>query len=648
MTPNKQTTLSSAFKVLIPSLTLCSQSLLASEPAETEHAMEIVVSASKVEMSRAATGSAMTVLDSEYLEQNQVRTVSDALRDVPGVAVSRNGAAGSFTQVRIRGAEANQTLVLIDGIEVNDVANGSEYNFAHLMSLEIERIEVLRGAQSALWGSDAMGGVINIITKKGNGPLNGKVSFEAGSYGTHQESFNLNSGSDIYHYSLSGSLVHTDGISDANEKDGNHEEDGYRNGTLSFRGGVQANDNLSFELNLRHTEADSDSDSFTSVPGSADPRPRAVDADQNDEVRQKFARLSSNLSLFDDQWQQSFGVSNSDSNRESFKEGTLSSKNKGKRRKYEYQSDVYFESDAASSNVDHRITFAAEREEESFYTKGWSTIDREMDASGFALEYGVSLNDQWFATLAGRRDLNSEFQNDNTYRFTLAGWLSSDLRIHASKGTGIKNPGLYQLYGSSETYKGNENLKPEKNVTWDLGTEYHFDAVDGYIDVTYFHSDVRNMITGAGQTSINLPSDSKIKGVEVSATLNPAYNFRIDAGYTYTDSDNGDGKELVRRAKHIASLNSSYLFPNDKTRITGGVQYNGQQDDLIFDENWNTSQKTLSEFALLNLALSHTLNDQVEFFCRVENLLDEEYEEVATYGTKGINAMVGVTLRGSL
>ena len=204
------------------------------------------------------------------------------------------------------------------------------------------------------------------------------------------------------------------------------------------------------------------------------------------------------------------------------------------------------------------------------------------------------------------------------------------------------------MYGSTETYKGNENLTPEKNVTWDFGTEYHFDIIDGYLDVTYFHSDVRNMIIGSGQTSINLPSDSTIKGLEVSAVLNPTDRLRVNASYTYTDSDDGDGNELVRRAKHIASLNSSYLFLNDKTRLTGGIQYNGQQDDFQFDESYNRTQVTLAEYTLVNVALSHELNDQVEFFGRVENAIDEEYEEVLSYGTKGINAMVGVTFRGSL
>jgi vitamin B12 transporter len=597
---------------------------------------EVVISASRVEMAREASGSAVTVLDADYLVQNQVRTISDVLRDVPGLAVSRSGGAGSFTQVRIRGAEANQTLVLIDGIEVNDIASGSEFDFADLMNLEIERVEVLRGAQSALWGSDAMGGVISIITKKGRGPLNGKVSLEGGSFDTHQESFNINGGSDTYHYALSGTQFDTDGISIANEDRGNPEKDGYNNATVNFKGGFQVSDNLSLSLVLRHLEADVETDGFTGGVG-------AVDADSNSETRQKFGKISANLAMLDGQWLHKFGISGNDTDNESF--GAFNFFSQGEKKKVEYQTDFLVDSDS----LDHRFTFAAEREEEEFSSQSaFSTIDRDIDVSGYVLEYGVNFDDRLYATVAGRRDINSLFENANTYRLTLAGWIADNVRGHASKGTGIKNPTLRELFGSTPTFTGNANLRPEENSTWDLGAEYHFESINGYVDLTYFHTDVDNLIVGSGMTSVNQPSDSRIKGLELSAVLKPTKNLRFNASYTYTDTDDGNGNELVRRAKHIASINSSYLFPNGKTRLTGGVQYNGKQDDFEFDAFFNRTQVTLSDYTLVNLALSHEVSDQVEFFARVDNLFDEEYEDVLTYGTKGIGGTVGITIRGGL
>ncbi|MGH1429495.1 MAG: TonB-dependent receptor plug domain-containing protein [Neptuniibacter sp.] len=604
--------------------------------AESENVM--VISASRVEQPREATGNAITVLDSEYLENNQVRLVSDALRDVPGLAVNRQSGLGSKTQIRIRGAEANQTLVLIDGIEVNDIGAGSEFDFAHLMNLEIERVEVLRGAQSALWGSDAMGGVINIITKKGEGPVSGKLSVEAGSFGTHQESFALSGSTDQVHYALSGSFLDTDGISSLNENRGFTEEDGYRNHSYNFKGGVKATEQLSFDLVVRHLDADSDIDGFTFGIGP-------VDNDTTADTRQTFSKLSGQLDLLEGNWLHKLAYSNADTDYATFTGGAQTYTTKGEKKKVEYQTDYFINGEA----VDQRVTFVAEHEKESFYSSSvWSTVNRDIDSTGVVLEYGLNFEDQYYVTIAGRRDYNDVFKDANTYSIAFSGWVTDALRVHASTASGVKNPTQFELFGSTETYTGNADLRPEKNKTWDLGAEYHFDSIDGYVDLTLFHSDVENLIAGAGTTSINLDSDSDIKGLELSAFFEPADNLTLSASYTYTDSDDGTGQELVRRAKHIASINSSYLFANAKTRLSGGLQYNGKQDDLEFDAFFTPNRVTLDSYTLANIALSHDISDTVRVFGRIENLLDEEYEEVVTYGTKDINAMVGIEIKGGL
>lgn len=604
--------------------------------AESDNVM--VITASRVEQPREATGSSVTVLDSEYLERNQVRLVSDALRNVPGLAVNRQSGLGSRTQIRIRGAEANQTLVLIDGIEVNDIGAGSEFDFAHLLSLEIERVEVLRAAQSALWGSDAMGGVINIITKQGKGPTSGKISLEAGSFGTHQETFSVSGSTDQAHYALSGSFLDTDGISSLNEDRGYTEEDGYRNHSYNFKGGVQANDQLSFDLVLRHLDADAEIDGFTFAVGP-------VDDDTTSDNRQTFAKISGQLDLMEGNWIHKLAYSNGDTDYTTYKGGVQDYTTKGEKKKVEYQTDYFI----ASDDIDQRVTFVAEHEKESFYSSSiYSTVDRDIDSTGVVLEYGLNFNDQYYVTIAGRRDYNDVFKDANTYSIAFSGWATDDLRLHASTATGVKNPTQFELFGSTESYTGNADLRPEKNKTWDLGAEYHFNSIDGYIDLTLFHSDVKNLIVGAGTTSINLDSDSDIKGIELSAVFNPTDNLSLNASYTYTDSDDGAGNKLVRRAKHVASINSSYLFANSKTRLSGGLQYNGKQDDLEFDPFYNSTRVTLDSYTLANIALSHDINDTVRVFGRIENLLDKEYEEVVTYGTKDINAMVGIEIKGGL
>ncbi|MEZ5524160.1 MAG: TonB-dependent receptor [Pseudomonadales bacterium] len=607
-----------------------------SAPLSAAGLTEIVVSASLVEKPRHASGSAITVLDASHLEQNQIRTVSDALRDAPGVAVNRSGGLGTLTQVRLRGAEGNHTLVLIDGIEVNDVSAGSEFDFANLMNLQIERIEVLRGAQSALWGSDAMGGVINIITKKGAGALNGLLTLETGSFDTQRQAFNINAGGKNYHYSLSASNTDSGGISALNEDRGYPEEDGYQNTTVNLKAGWQASEKLSFDLVLRQLEAEVETDGFTFGVGP-------VDDNSSSETRQKFGRLSSRLALLDGRWQHKLSMSGNETDNESFSASNYFSQ--GKKKKLAYQTDFFI----AQDRLDHRLTLAAEREKEEFANQSaFSALDRETELSSLIFEYGLDINDRYHATLAGRRDNNDIFKDAKTYRFTLAGWLTDNIRAHASKGSGVKNPTFFELFGSTPTYSGNPNLTPEKNTTWDAGAEYHFKSVNGYIDLTYFHSDVHNLISGAGNTAINAPNTSNIEGWELSAVFKPTPNLRVNASYTYTDTEDGNGNELVRRPRHIASLNSSYLLPNGKTRLTGGVQYNGEQDDLEFDAFFNQTQVTLSDYTLVNLAVSHQLSEQIELFARVDNLLDEEYEEVLTYGTQGIGGTVGITFRGGL
>lgn len=625
--------------LILPSIVHAETSI---DTTKTSTSREVVISASRVEMAREASGSSVSVLDSDYLEQNQVRLVSDVLRDIPGVVVTRSGGPGSPTEVRIRGAEANQTLVFIDGIKVNDVADSGKFDFANLLNLEIERVEVLRGAQSALWGSDAMGGVINIVTKKGKGALNGKVTIEGGSYSTHQETLSINAGTDDYHYALSGTLLNTDGISTASEARGNTEKDGYQNATVNFKSGIQVLDNLSVDLVLRYLDADADIDAFMGGVG-------AVDSDETSETTQKSGKLSAKLDLMDERWSHTLGFSANDTDNQLFNSGALYYTTQGEKRKYEYQTDFLLTSSLMDKDdFDHRFTFAAEHEEEEYYSKGFSTAQQDIDMSGFVLEYGANISDRFYVTVAGRRDLNSQFQNANTYRLTFAGWASDNLRIHTSKGTGIKNPTMFELFGFTPTYSGNSDLRPEKNSTWDLGSEYHVDALDGYVDLTYFHTDVDNLIVGSGMTSINMPSDSKIQGVELSVVSNPTENLRIDGSFTYTDTDDGNGNELVRRPKHSASINGSYLLADHQTRLTAGAQYVGKQADYEFDAFWNRTQVTLSEYTLLNVALTHQLNEHVELFGRVNNLLDEEYEEVLTYGTMGINGMVGITVKGGL
>ena len=217
-----------------------------------EQLPEIVVSASRVPQQAKAVGSSVTVITAEEIERKQARVVSDLLRQVPGVAVHRSGTMGTLTAVRIRGSEHGHTLVIIDGVKVNDPSNsGATFDFADLLAADIERIEILRGPQSGLYGSDAIGGVINIITKRGRGPATASLTVEGGSFRTGNISAGLRGGGDGYHFSLGGTGFRTSGISVASGA----EKDGYRNQTYNAKVGADLIENLDLELFGRYVKS---------------------------------------------------------------------------------------------------------------------------------------------------------------------------------------------------------------------------------------------------------------------------------------------------------------------------------------------------------------------------------------------------------
>ncbi|MFQ5551810.1 MAG: TonB-dependent receptor [Gemmatimonadales bacterium] len=230
-----------------------------------EQLPDVVVSASRVPLPAKEIGSAVTVITGKELEQRQVRVVSDVLRDVPGLAVSRPGPVGAFTQVRIRGAEGNQTLVLIDGIEVNNPAGGSEFNFANVLNAEIARIEVLRGPQSAIYGSDSIGGVINIITKRPEPGLIINGRGEAGSFATREGVLNLGYGSERFYLSGLIDRFATNGVSVADEDNGNSEADSYDNTTGHLKAGVKPFEFLEIDAVGMLVDSDREDDALAPV-----------------------------------------------------------------------------------------------------------------------------------------------------------------------------------------------------------------------------------------------------------------------------------------------------------------------------------------------------------------------------------------------
>lgn len=599
----------------------------ASEAQITEQKIpdDIVISASRVESKRIESGSAITVFDAQYLQDNQARTVAEVLQDAPGVSVASNGGLGKKTSVFIRGAASKNTLVIIDGVEVNDLSDiDGGYDFAHLMADNIERIEVLRGSQSALWGSDAMGGVINIITKKGKDGFHPMAAIEVGENNYHKENVNISGAQGNSHYSLSASNLKTDGIS-ATTAD--PDDDSYKNQTISLKAGHQFTDVFAMDAILRYSDAEAEYDNIYSIGN-----------DNYSENRQRQAKLNSHLDLLNKQWQNSLSVAFSDSKNRDF--SSSSSESEGQKIKIDLQSDYYLK---AVNDYAQRISFIAEHEKDKYQSLAMSQEDK-ITVSGLVFGYAADWQKTVFVNVAVRHDFNTKFDDTTTQHINIAAWVSEGTRLHASHGTGVKNPNLGQLSGVNTNwgYAGNPNLKPEKSNTWDAGVEYNFSDVDAYIDLTYFDSRYTDMHQWSGNypnsTYINLDNKATARGIEFSGKMKMSKKLRANASYTYMKTDDGTAQknELLRRPKHAASLNSNYKY-TEKLSANIGVRYVGKRLDF--------GNIDLDDYTVINIGTSYQIQERITISARLENAFDRSYAEVSGYNTDPLTAYLGVSFK---
>ncbi len=592
----------------------------------------VTVTANATPTEASEVGSALTVVSHEELQKRQIRVVADALRSVPGVSFDRSGALGNLTQVRIRGAEPNQTLVLIDGIEVNDPALGSEFDFGSLLAYDVERIEVLRGPQSALYGSDAMGGVINIVTKRGSGKPHVKAELEGGSFGTVSGNASVSGGTDRYDFLVSGSGISTDGISTASEWRGNPEKDGYRNGTGFAKVGVNATDWLRLDFVGRYTDYTSEYDDFGT---------RAFDADFEAKGKQTYGRSQATIDLLGGRWQHILGAAYSGIDTDYFSYGSVSAY-EGRKTKLDYQTNYFL--DTPSLDAHHTFTFKAEHEEDSLLADTpYSALDKSIRSEGFVGQYQLSVAEALFVTAALRHDENDFFDDATTYRLTGAyRFAQTGTKIRASYGTAVKNPTLFELYGYTGSYIGNPNLSPETAKGWDVGIEQGFWDGRIHAEATYFEERIDDLIVGAGSTSVNLHGESTITGVELAGSVEPLPGLTVKASYTFMNPEDANGDKLIRRPDNTASLHVDYAFLDGRADVNLGVSYVGERRDDTYDAFYNTVPVTLDAYTLVDIAASYDLTDNAEIFGRVENLLDERYEEVFSYGTPGRAAYAGI------
>ncbi|HEX2115205.1 MAG TPA: TonB-dependent receptor [Alphaproteobacteria bacterium] len=603
-------------------------------------APETVVTATRLPTPVDRIGSAITVITEEQIRERQITSVADVLRAVPGISMSRLGGAGTQTQVRIRGAEANQTLVLIDGVEVNDPSGGSEFDFGHLLASGIERIEVLRGPQSALYGSDAIGGVVNIITTRGSGKPSGYASLEGGSFQTGRVDAGVSGGTEKVSYSFYTTGYHTDGISIASRKRGFDESDGYAQQIAGGKIGLTPTEPLHLDFIGRWSQSRLELDSFSSTTSPN----IAIDSRDDTFVWHRLGRAQATLDMFGGAWQHIAGAGIADSRRDFRSDKVDTSRFDGLKRKVDYQSNLLYASEALVPAV-HSTVFGLERETERVISaSAFSDVNRTVSTSSVFAQQGITLWDALTVTAAGRHDWNGLFADETTWRVSGAYlFRESGTKLKASYGTGVKAPTLFELFGFTSTFQGNPDLVPERAHGFDAGIEQTLLGGRAAIELTYFANRIEGLIEGFGSTARNLPGEARADGIELSGRYGLLDALDLVASYTFTDTRDADGSALVRRPRHVGSVVATYRFLEKRATATLGVDYNGDRRDLVFFPFPQPTQRFLfDDYTLVRLTGSYRLTDGVKLFARIENALNQQYEDAFSFASPGRAAFAGV------
>ncbi len=611
---------------------------------------EIVITATKTAVPAYEVASSISLIDSTEIANSHAVNIYDLLQTQYGVSISQQGAPGSFTQVYLRGADPSQTQVLIDGVDMNMTNDPTNtYDFADLSTDNISRIEILRGPQSTLYGSNALAGVINIITKKGTGKPQLFLSTEGGSYNTYKGILGSEGSYKSLNYSITLSKYKSGGFSSAGKKYGNTERDGTDNYTASSRLGYRAAKNFNINFYARFTKANTDLDQFGGKFGD--------DPTYKYHLEEGAYRTEGILSLLSGKWDQKFGISFLRNLRKyNFDETPnnpyfSNSNYAGNRTKLDWQNNFHLENNL--------VTIGAETENEtasSVYYYDSHTIKGSAFLSAFPeksarttavyLEDQLKLNGSFFTAIGIRYDKHDRFGSVVTYKIAPAYiFWSTGTKIKATFGTGFQAPSLFYLYDPAY---GNPNLNPERSKGWDAGVEQYLIGYRLRIGVNYFNNLFTDLFGfDSNFKTVNIKK-SETRGVEFYLSAKANNNLSLRANYTFTDSKDlsaGSADEnlpLLRRPKHKASLNIDYNI-SEALNINSDIIFVGQRDDKDFS-TYPAKRVKLNSYTLINFSASYRVTGFLQLYGRAVNILNSDYEEVLGYGTAGRSGYLGLRL----
>jgi vitamin B12 transporter len=601
----------------------------------------VVVTATRTETPLKETSTSVTIITEEEIQQQQAETVAEALRTVPGVEVAQSGSRGTTTSVFIRGAESDQTLVLIDGVEVNSVTLGA-FDFSNLTTENIERIEILRGGGGTLYGSQAVGGVINIITKKGEGVPTASVAAEGGNGSTHREVLSFSGAKGILSFSGAIANIDTDGFRPFN--------DGYRNFSSNLRLDVTPIPQGTVRGFFRYSDVKTGLFNNKNYLGVPDPNARQLE----------------NFALVKGEWEH-VPVN-------SFTYRLAGSYVKDNQRFFD-EPDQFDPFGSGISRIPVEIVTGEFQgnyswREVSITTFGFEFEEKSADVQsnfgGFRSEFDKSrynfasymqerlrlLNERLFLTAGFRVDDNEDFGTHVTPSWSLAYVIpQTGTKLKGGFAEGFRAPNFNELFFPNF---GNPDLGPERSSEWDVGFEQNFWGQRFSLETTYFSRRVKDLIEGVliSLDPFKFEAQNKgrvdVQGVEVIPVFRVLPGLTLSGNFTYLDFDTKDGR-LLRRPRTQGAVQVNYQRPvlrgtDDLLTLNLNLDVIGDRDDIDPLSGFRTNPM----YARTDVAVSYTFPSrlfsfsQVTVYSKIQNLFDRDYQEALGFRSPPLNYLAGV------
>jgi len=606
----------------------------AQEPSPTAspvegQAEEVIVSATRFDIPLDQSPASVSVITSEDIEQKQTQRVSNALREVPGLSVVQTGTAGQLTSVFTRGLRSEHTQVLLDGVPINQGLQGA-FNFADLTTDDIDRIEVVRGPQSTLYGPRALAGVIQIFTKEGEGTPTIMLSDEGGSYATFREWLESEGKIDQFDYSIGASRIDTDNARPNNQ---------YRNSAAIANVGWSPNDQLRISSLFTYSLSD------TGNPNTIfDPKPL-------DNFLTERWLIAPHIDLrISDWWEHKLIVSYdherqlNDPNEDGFVGPTRAL---FERTQIDYQNDLRPTSwlTLTSGFFYSRVNAGQERPFvlQIFGPQPTFVSDHTQETAGFLQATATPIENLIFVA-GGRFDHFNQFGDVWTYRF--AGSYKIDktnTTLHSSVATGFSPPS-----SQDKIFGNNFGLKPERDLGWDIGIRQQLWENRVVLGLTYFHNDLSNVIGFNGLfDTLNLGA-AETQGLEAELRAQPIADLVFTATYTYLDAEKTssadinqpEGARLPRRPRNEVYVSASYFWFK-RLRTIAEAKFVNAREEL----NFGGPNFDIEDYSFVNIAAEYEVNPHLSIFGRIDNLTNEHYAEVFGFPTLGRAAYGGVKVR---